>query len=69
MSYYSIHAFDPKGRIALSHMVRCSDDLDALSEGVQHSTAHAIEIWQDQRLVARVKLGNAPLEATDARSL
>jgi len=69
MSCYSIHAFDHGGEVALSHTVRCSDDLDALSAGIRRSEAHAIEIWQGQRRVARVKLGNAPLDATDARSL
>ena len=50
MSFYSIHAFDRQGGIALSHTVRCSDDLDALSAGIRRSDSHAIEIWQDQRL-------------------
>jgi hypothetical protein len=69
MSSYSIQAFDRWGTVALSQTVRCTDDLDALSEGVQRSKTHAIEIWQGARLVARVKLGNAPLDAADARSL
>ena len=69
MSCYSIHAFDNGGEFALSHTVRCSDDLDALSAGIRRSDSHALEIWQGERLVARVKLGNTPLDATDARSL
>ena len=69
MVNYSIHALDRQGNIALSHTVQCSDDLEALSAGVRCSDFHAIEIWQDARLVARVKLANAPLAATDAHSL
>lgn len=69
MSSYSIHAFDQEGDVALSHTIRCSDDLDALSAGIRCSNTHAIEIWQDERFVARVKLGNAPLEAADTHSL
>ncbi|MGZ5929410.1 MAG: hypothetical protein ACXWLX_09355 [Rhizomicrobium sp.] len=69
MSFYSIHAFDQKGDVALSHIVRCNDDLDALSAGIRRSRTHAIEIWQDDRFVARVKLGNAPLATADACSL
>ena len=69
MSCYSIHAFDNGGEFALSHTVCCSDDLDALSDGVRRSNSHAIEIWQGQRFVARVKLENAPLDAADLHSL
>ena len=66
---YAIHLLDGRGAIAASHTVLCRDDLEALSEGVKCSEAHAIEIWQGRRLVARVKPGNAPLDAGDARSL
>ena len=69
MISYSIHALDRQGNIALSHTVQCTDDLDALSAGVRCSDFHAIEIWQDARLVARVKLANAPLDVADAHSL
>jgi hypothetical protein len=69
MSFYSIHALDRQGEVALSHVVRCSDDLDALSAGIRRSSSYAIEIWQDERFVARVKLGNAPLETADMSSL
>ena len=58
-----------QGAVAKSHTVRCGEDLDALAEGVRKSVAHAIEIWQGRRLVARVKLGNAPLNSADRRCL
>jgi hypothetical protein len=69
MSSYSIHALHPDGAIALCQTVRCTDDLDALSQAVQRSKTHAIEIWQDRRLVGRVKLGNLPLDSSDRYSL
>jgi hypothetical protein len=69
MISYSIHVLDTRGAIALATTIRCKDDLDALAEGVRHSGLHAVEIWDGRRLVARVKLNNAPLNAADARSL
>jgi hypothetical protein len=60
---------DVQGAVAKSHTVRCGDNLDGLAEGVSKSVAHAIEIWQGRRLVARVKLGNAPLNSADRRYL
>ena len=69
MTSYALHFLDPRGVITRSRGLRCKDDLDALAEGVRRSAAHAIEIWHGKRLVARVKLGNAPLDAADAHSL
>ena len=69
MDVYSFHCVDPKGAIAQSQRLTCKDDLDALSEGVRRSKAHAVQIFQGNRLVARVKLGDAPLDVTDLYSL
>jgi len=69
MSRYSFHLLDLEGAIALSQNVACVDDLDALAQGVRHSDHWAIEIWDGARLVARVKLGNAPLDSRDPHSL
>ena len=69
ISSYAIHLLDGQGAITASRTLLCQDDLEALSEGVKCAEAHAIEIWQGPRLVARVKPGNAPLDAADARSL
>ena len=69
MTSYSIYSFDAQGRVALSFDIRCRDDLDALSQGVICSERHAVEIFEGSRLVARVKLGNAPLDTEDAQSL
>jgi len=68
-SFYSFHAIDVKGATALSQNVVCSDDLAALAEGVRRSGKWAIDIRHGARLVARVKLGNAPLNAGDPHCL
>lgn len=69
MSFYSFRSFDPQSGVALSCRIPCKDDLDALAEGVRQSDFHAVEIFQGMRLVARVKMGNAPLDASDPYSL
>jgi len=69
MTHYSLRSFDLEGAAALSQSFACRDDLEALAEGVRRSGKWSIEIWQGQRLVARVKLGNAPLDSADARCL
>ncbi len=69
MSFYSFHSIDVRGATALSQNLACTDDLDALAEGVRRSGKWSIEIWHGVRLVARVKLGNAPLNADDPRCL
>jgi hypothetical protein len=69
MGFYSFRSFDLRGAAALSQNLACRDDLDALDEGVRRSANWSIEVWDGVRLVARVKLGNAPLDATDTRSL
>jgi hypothetical protein len=69
MSLYSFRSCDSQSGVALSYRIPCKDDLDALAEGVRQSDFHAVEIFQGTRLVARVKLGNAPLDPTDPYSL
>jgi hypothetical protein len=69
MSDYSFRSIDLRGAVALSQDLVCSDDLDALAEGVRRSRNSSVEIWHGARLVARVKLGNAPLDAGDTRCL
>jgi hypothetical protein len=41
------------------------DDLDALAEAERLSATHAVEIWDGERRVARVKKGNLPLASMD----
>jgi hypothetical protein len=69
MTHYSFRTFDQQGAAALSQNFVFRDDLDALAEGVRRSDKWSIEIWAGKRLVARVKLGNAPLNAHDTHCL
>jgi hypothetical protein len=69
MSFYSFRSIDRRGAVALSQNMMCTDDLAALEEGVRRSGKSSIEIWHGPRLVARVKLGNAALNAADLRCL
>jgi len=67
LTHYSFRSFDLQG--ALSQNLVCRDDLDALDEGVRRAGKSAVEVWHGARLVARVKLGKAPLTARDSSSL
>ena len=69
MTHYSFHSFDPRSAIALLQHIVCRDDLDALDEGVRRAGKRSVEIWHGERLVARIKLGNAALNARDPHSL
>ena len=69
MRRYRICALDEAGRVSRSLNFDCRDDLLALAEGERLSNANAVEVWEGSRLVARVKHGNAPLNAQDSRSL
>lgn len=69
MTRYAIRSVDEEGAVLLTQRLACSDDLEALAEGVRHAGHHAVEIFDGSRLVARVKLGNAPLDSRDARCL
>ena len=69
MSTYSIRSFHHDTSVVVSRSFRCKDDLAALDEGVRRSVGHAVEVWQGERLVARVKQGNIALDSSDARCL
>jgi hypothetical protein len=70
MKNYKIYSLDEVGHIALAQNMECADDLDAL-DWAENAAGHGpgMEVWQGSRLVARVKPGNAPLNAQDRRSL
>ena len=69
MKRYRICSLDLEGHIRFAVELACRDDLHALSEGESVSAQHAVEIWDGARLVARVKAGNAALDAQDQYSL
>ena len=46
----------------------CRDDLDALEAARDLCAEHAVEVWQDNRLIARVKRNDEALTVLDAHS-
>lgn len=66
---YKIYLLDGEGRVTLARGVDCADDLAALEEAEYHCVENPVEVWQDARLVARVKARNQPLSAADPTSL
>lgn len=69
MRVYRLNALDIAGGILFMRNYRCRDDLEALAEGERICTLHQVEVWEGPRLVARLKRGNAPLDARDRTSL
>lgn len=69
MKRYRINCLDSHGHITLAQEVACRDDLDALAEAERLCEHNDVEVWDQSRLVARVKAGNAPLNAQDHLSL
>jgi hypothetical protein len=67
MRVYRVYSMNEEGRILLAHEVRCNDDLAALAEAEKYSEDNATEVWEGGRLVARVKLSNAELNAQDSQ--
>ena len=66
---YRLYCLDEIGRIISARSFVAQDDLMALQEAEGSCEKNAIEVWQATRLVARVKLGNAPLIPSDRMSL
>ena len=66
---YRFYRLDGSERIVSARDVAARDDLAALLEAERDCEKFAVEIWQGERRVARVKLGNAPLESQDRMSL
>ena len=46
----------------------CHDDLEALEAARDLCGDHAVEVWQGERLIARVKHRDEPLNVRDAHS-
>jgi hypothetical protein len=69
MHHYRFYSLDGDNRIVSARNMNCRDDLDALEAGEKASRLGSIEIWEGKRLVARIKQGNAPLDATDGACL
>jgi hypothetical protein len=66
---YRLHCLDENQRITSSSDVVARDDLAALEQAEKLCEKQGMEVWQGTRRVARVKKGNAPLDASDRMSL
>ena len=54
---YKIYIVDGKNRISFAYDFEGPDDLSALDKAYTFTHAHAVEVWQQTRLVARVAKG------------
>ena len=68
MNSYDIYRLY-EGRAAAKKSVECRDDLDALAAAKKESGPQALEVWEGDRFVARVKENGAALTAEDTQSL
>ncbi len=66
---YRLYCLDGSGHVVSGRDIVVRDDLAALQEAENDCEKDAVEVWQGARLVARVKIGNAPLGPEDRMSL
>jgi hypothetical protein len=66
---YLFNLIDENGEIAGREEILCADDLAALECARTLCVDCSVEIWVGERFVGRIKMGNAPLDASDKRSL
>ena len=62
MQEYELRFLDRLDVVVTVRPAMAPDDLGAVAEAERVSATHTIEIWQDERLVARVKKGSNPSE-------
>jgi len=69
MAEYRVFCLDDDGHVVSGKEVIASNDMDALDAAHIYCNDFEVELWQRKRLVARVKKGNAALDALDRSSL
>ncbi len=69
MPDYRLYLLDEGDHIVSTVRCTCEDDLGVLEKAESLGDGYAVEVWDHNRKVARVKRNNAPLEATDPESL
>ena len=53
---YKVYILDAKGRVcAPAQIVECDDDKEAIQKARKFVAAGTVELWQDNRLIARVE--------------
>lgn len=55
MQHYRLYRLSPAGRIIAAQNLECSDDRKALAMADREREHHNVELWQDIRLLARLK--------------
>ena len=65
MAEYRVFCLDDEGRVVSGKEVIASNDVDALDAAHLFCNDFQVELWQQKRMVARVKKGNTPLDALD----
>ena len=66
---YRLYCLDEKDHIVSARNFVAHDDLTALQEAEAVCQKNAVEVWQGRRRVARVNIGNAPLEPSARMAL
>jgi len=52
MQEYCAYVLGPDGHITFRHDLRCADDEEAKEQAKQLVDGHAIELWQEARIIA-----------------
>lgn len=65
MKQFELRFLDLSNAVVCVRAFNGRDDLTALSEAERLCATYALEVWDGNRKVARVKQGNAPLTAQD----
>jgi hypothetical protein len=55
MQHYRLYHLSQTGRILSAQDLECPDDLGALQAAEREREHHNVELWQDIRLLARLK--------------
>ena len=55
MQHYRLYRLSPTGRIIAAQDLQCPDDLNALQQADREREHHTVKLWQDIRLLARLK--------------
>jgi hypothetical protein len=57
--HYRLYKLDDAGRVRLAYAFEAANDSAALEEARQAGTANDVEVWQLDRLIARIKREDA----------
>ena len=64
MAVYRFHLIN-KGRVVTTVARDCAEDIDALEIARRFASSFGVEVWQGSKVVARLKLSDAPLTVKD----